>query len=957
MTRSKGVTAALPSGTVTFLFSDIEGSTQRWAAHRAAMEDAVRLHDRVMRDTIATQGGHVFKTIGDAFCAAFTTPESAAAAALDSQRALGATDFSAVGGLRVRIAIHTGTADERGGDYFGPALNRVARLLALGHGGQVLLSSVAAGLVRQNPPSQASLANLGDHMLKDHAEEERVYQLVAPGLQRDFPELRSQKALQPWLVPEAMRTRYFTGRDDLLARVREQLEERHRAALTGLGGAGKTQTAIEYAVRHRAEYPNGVFWVNAETIAGLTSGFVEIAKTLRLPAAESNDQEQAVRAVVEWLNRSKQWLLILDNVDDRRDVQPFVPERGTGDLLITSRETVFGELGIPRTLELQDLDTEEAVRFLLARTGRDDADSNDRAAVEELATELGNLPLALEQAAAYIAETNAAFDSYLRAFRKRRVSLLEKAGGLIARDTVAATWAANFEAVEHASPAAADVLLVGAFLGPDAIPFELFLDGSEVLGDSIAQALADPDELSIAEVLRPLARYSLVRADGASRAFSVHRLVQEIVRTAVAESERRTYVERAVAALVTALPEIGFANWSRHDRLVPHVISIAKWLDSYEIYSEAGHRILNETGRYLLQRGRYSDAEPLLERALVIAQRAFGLDEPKTASSLHNLALLRFFQGRYAEAQTLHERALAIRERTRDDESVSASLTNLANVFFMLARYGEARPLYERSWAIGERAFLPDDPRVAIAINNLAETYVKQGRYAEADPLFQRSLASRERALGPDHPHVALSLNNLAELARLQSHYAAARPLFERALVIRERAYGPNHEELAESLDGLAYLDVKECRYDEARQLYKRALAIQERALGPDHPEVARSLEGLASVHAQQGRFAEAETLFERALAIRERALGPNHPDVIPTVVGLASLRKEQGRHAEAVALYERALDIKEQTFAADHPELAELRSTIGALRAATATDTASQGRPHHGNMNEFRRN
>ena len=301
MIGREGVTgAAPPSGTVTFLFSDIEGSTRRWDRDRSAMQEALRLHDDLMRAAMAAHAGYVFKTIGDAFCAAFATPESAVAAAISAQLALGQSNFSAVDGLRVRMAINTGTADERDGDYFGPVLNRVARLLALGHGGQVLLSGIAADLVRENPPPQATLVALGAYALKDLERQEQVYQLIAPGLQHDFPALRAQKAKGPWLVPDAMRTRYFTGREDLLARLRQQLLERHRAALSGLGGIGKTQTAIEYAMRHRPDYSGGVFWINAETVSGLTTGFVEIAKTLALTAAESNDQEQVLQAALEW---------------------------------------------------------------------------------------------------------------------------------------------------------------------------------------------------------------------------------------------------------------------------------------------------------------------------------------------------------------------------------------------------------------------------------------------------------------------------------------------------------------------------------------------------------------------------------------------------------------------------------------------------------------------------------
>ena len=173
----------LPSGPAggTFAFTDIEGSTQRWERNRAAMQDAVRRHDAVLRSAIAEHGGYVFKTIGDAFCAAFARPENAVAAMLDVQQGLAAENFSDLDGLRVRAAIHTGTADERDGDYFGPAVNRVARLLAIGHGGQVLVSGVTSDIVQGSLPPQASLRSLGEHRLRDLARPEQVYQLLAPG--------------------------------------------------------------------------------------------------------------------------------------------------------------------------------------------------------------------------------------------------------------------------------------------------------------------------------------------------------------------------------------------------------------------------------------------------------------------------------------------------------------------------------------------------------------------------------------------------------------------------------------------------------------------------------------------------------------------------------------------------------------------------------------------------------
>ncbi|MBV9719415.1 MAG: toll/interleukin-1 receptor domain-containing protein [Candidatus Eremiobacteraeota bacterium] len=741
----------------------------------------------------------------------------------------------------------------------------------------------------------------------------------------------------PWMVPDAMRTRYFTGRGDLLARLRGQLVERRRAALSGLGGIGKTQTAIEYAARHRAEYPDGVFWVNAETISALTSGFVAMAAALRLSAATSNDQDYILRAVLEWLNGAGGWLLILDNVEKREDVAPFLPSRSDGHVLVTSRETVFQEWGIARGLEVPDFDLEEGVRFLLTRTGREEVDPQEQTAASDLASELGNLPLALEQAAAYIAETNAAFSAYLIAFRKRRVALLQKSEALIARDTVAATWAANFDAVQQASPAAADILNVAALLAADAIPFELFLDGASVLGDAIAQAFVDPDDLAMVEVLRPLARYSLIRFDAAMRVFSVHRLVQEIVRTALSGEKSGAIVAQTVAALDAAFPEVEFARWPQCERLVPHVAAIARWLSADEVQPEAAGRLLNRTGRYLWERGRYAEAYALHERALAIRERSLGPEHPDVAISLNNLANVHYGQGRYAEARALHERALAIREQALGpyDAHVAISLNNLANVHYDQGRYSEAQELYERALAIRERLLTSDHPDVATSLSNLASVHFDQGQYDGARALYERALAITERVLGADHPFVARGLNNIANVDWHQGRYDEAQALYERALAIGESAVGPDHPDVAYSLDGIAKIYARLGEYAHAQALHQRALTIRERALGPDHPVVAPSLAGLGRIHAEQGQYAQAETLHERALGILERARGPDHVDLAETLVGLAAVRTGQGRNGEALALYERARAIIERTFTADHPELQEIRRHIDAIRSA----------------------
>ncbi len=710
---------------------------------------------------------------------------------------------------------------------------------------------------------------------------------------------------RPWLVPDALRTRYFTGRERLLAQLRQQLLARRRAALSGLGGVGKTQTAIEYAVRHRDDYPDGVYWTNAESESGLKSGFVEFAKVLRLAAAASTDQEQIVRAALEWLNGTNRWLLIFDNVDDRRDLRPFVPDRGEGHILVTSRESVFQELGIARAIEAIDLDSAEAVGFLYKRTGREAGESAEIVAAAELASELGNLPLALEQAAAYVAETNANYSDYLASFRKRRVTLLERASGLVSHDTVAVTWSANFEAVERASPGAADVLRIAAFLAPDAIPYELFEKGVQFLGDPIAAALSDPDELAMAELLRSLVRYSLVRSDAQSRTFGVHRLVQEIVREAVAEPTRRLWVQRAVAALDAAFPDVEYATWAQCDRLVPHVIAIARWIDAYDLHAGASGRVLKRTGQALFARGRYAEAEQLFARELAVEERLLGPDHPDVAKCLNALAIVCAERGRYDEAQ----------------------------------------PLYQRALSIVERALGHDHPDMAKLLNNLGALLLDQGRFAEAKPLHDRAMAIYEPALGPDHLELARVLNNLAIVNMELGLVEKAQPQHERALSIRERALGPEHPDVAYSLDGLANILTNRGRFAEALPLYVRAIAIRERALGSDHSLLATNLHNLGELHRKQGRYDEAKALHERALVIWERALGHDHPFVAWSLYGLAQIHRDQGRAEAALPLFERTLAIQQRRLPSDHPKVVEIRASLDAVRALIDAQAAGNER------------
>jgi len=607
-----------------------------------------------------------------------------------------------------------------------------------------------------------------------------------------------------WNVPFP-RNPFFTGRKDFLHDLHEALAATGSAAvsqttshaISGLGGVGKTQIAVEYAYRRRDEY-KAVFWVTASDASMLSSGYSDIARCLDLPQKDLNDQQLVVDAVKRWLDSNEGWLLILDNADDPSVLPPFMPGEPKGRILFTSRAETLQEVGIPEPLKLEELPPDEALDFLLKRTGRKDLDdTRELQAAESLAKELEYLPLALEQAAAYIVEKRCKFAAYLKGYEQRRLKLLDSQKPLMGSypKSVVTTWDANFQAVESASRAAADVLRLSAMLAPEPIPYEVLTEGAGELGPNVSKALAScsEDPLVLDELLSHLSRYSLIRRgdDG----WSVHRLVQAVVRERMREDEERVWAERAVNAVSSATPRVEFVNWPLCERLLPHQQACAQQVERYGIQTQAAGRMLNQAGAYLSDMGRYAETEPLYRRALKICEKVLGPEQSDTALSLNNLAVLLDKRGDYAAAEPFIRRALEIREKVLGSEhpQTALSLNNLAVLLDHRADYDGAEPVYRRALEIREKVLGPDHPDTALSLNNLAVLLQERGDLVTAEPLLGRSLEIREKVLGPEHPHVAQSLDGLAVLLYARGDYAAAEPLLRRALAICEKSLGPEH--------------------------------------------------------------------------------------------------------------------------------------------------------------------
>jgi hypothetical protein len=457
-----------------------------------------------------------------------------------------------------------------------------------------------------------------------------------------YPPSQDETEPKRFTVPYA-RNPYFTGRTEVLAQIHESLGQTGAAALSqakaihGLGGVGKTQTAIEYAYRYFEDEPvyEWVLWVNASNLT-LAASFGSIASDLALPNHATNKLDENIAAVLRWLETNDRWLLIFDNVDDPQSIKPFRPKNLKGRILLTSRIQRLENLGVGSSIALDNLKPDEAYEFLLRRTKRGSTDPAEQQALETLARELGYLPLALEQAAAYILAKGVSFAAYLRSYQKRRLPLLEKEKPQTGDypDSVATTWAINFEAVKQSNLAAADLLILSAFLAPDNIPYELLVLGKDHLGELLSQALADAaeDELVLPELLEELTRYSLIRLETDNR-YSIHRMVQEVLRDRLDEPTRQQWQERTLEALNQAFPSPKFENWQRCERLVEHVQAIEREQVPQTL---ALALLLNQAGYFLHDQGRYSEAEPLYLQALAILFNQLGETHPNTQTVWRN---------------------------------------------------------------------------------------------------------------------------------------------------------------------------------------------------------------------------------------------------------------------------------------------------------------------------------
>ncbi len=619
------------------------------------------------------------------------------------------------------------------------------------------------------------------------------------------------------------------GREAELATLAEGLEgaptgafavtQQRLEAVHGLGGVGKTALAVEHAWLCQERY-SGIFFVQAESPELLRSGLAALAPIVKLP--EGRDEDGKVEAVVAWLEDHRGWLLILDNVDDEEAataVTALLPRLSAGRVLITSRLSNWS--ADVAELALDVLEIGKAAQLLRARASKRVLTEDDAEQAKSLAEELGRLPLALEQAAAYIDVHRESFPRYRELLEQDSSKVMGWYDPRLMRypRSVALTWQRSFDRL---GPSARAILHLVAFLASFGIHRSLFENeaAEEVLAKSVA-VFRDPETgFDLSEGVAELTSYSLLQK-GPPEGFSLHRLVQGVVRSRLTQSEQEQWVEHSSDLVLAASPgdPTDARHWTDWERLLPHVIRVLSHASNAQVATPRVALLARCAGLYLCEKGVYPVAEACYRHALEVDERVYGKEGRRVAVDLNNLATLLAFTNRHEEAEGLLRRAVEIDEIIFGPEhpEVGADLSNLASVLLNTNRLQDAEPVIRRVIDIFETNHGRDHPIIATPLNNLGLLFQATNRPSEAEAVMRRAVRIDEASDVGNQPNMAIRLANLACLLETLNRPSEADPLMRRALAIDKKLLGPQHPQTINHLVMAAKLFSKDVRLEDAQ--------------------------------------------------------------------------------------------------------------------------------------------
>jgi predicted ATPase/class 3 adenylate cyclase len=917
--------SALPTGTVTFLFTDIEGSTRLWEQRTAEMKVALARHDQILRHAIESSQGYVFKTVGDAFCAAFDTAMDGLHAALDAQGALVAEPWNVLGGIKVRMGLHTGAAEERDHDYFGQALNRTARLFSTGAGGQVLVSLVTAELLRDALPEGVGLRDLGAHRLKDLMRPESIFQVVAPGLRSDFPPLKSLDN-HPNNFP--MQPNPFIGREkELVSASRTILGDACRVlTLTGVGGTGKTRLALQVAANLTEQFPEGAYFVDLSAIDSPSFVLPAIARTLGLQISGDRSALEVLRDAL----KERSMLLVLDNFEQvMRGVANVVELLSACPMLkiiVTSREALhiraekvlpIPPLSAPKVrgahqVRLAQLGQYESVSLFIERAGSvrpGFSVTNETApAIAEICARLDGLPLAIELAAARVTTLTPQailekLGSRLRLltggpadlpFRQRTLRatidwsyrMLSPGEQMLFRELSVFCGGASFRALEKVCACAEEGIDVLETL-------------SSLVGKSLVWRVEQPDGEPRFQTYETMREYA-------------HELLSGHARAALRTAHAEFFLHFAEANEGSLRGPKQRESFDRYDGEHDNFQAALDWLN-------ASGSVESEMRLCVALTPLYQVRDFLVEGLHNLERAARRLDQASPAlrgKVLLCLARLAESQHRYREALDLLDRSQRDLETGRDHSAALWIEYERGWCDYKLNLQEQAIAHYQ---AVLAGTAGSDLHLHAMAEMGIGASKTQLGELEDAQKYLERAKAVFT-STGDDRSLVRAILEILMISYSRENFTSALRSCME-ALEVQQRLN--DHYSLPICLNNLGCLHLLLGQHAEAQQAYRRLIPLAERSA--NRRLLMWGLAGIAESELRIGEVAQAEADALKAVAIARTLDAPFDLGVALRV--LAEVHDEQGRHQDALDELSRCLPLVEKG-----GDVVELRKTTNAL-------------------------
>lgn len=781
----------------------------------------------------------------------------------------------------------------------------------------------------------------------------------------------------------------FTGRERLLDELAERLAANLHPtavlpeAMYGLGGIGKSQLAIEYVYKHQADY-DLVCWVPSEHTPGIVNVLSHLAG--RLDIEVEGDASATVAQALDALRRGvpyTRWLLVFDNAENAQSLAPYLPNSQHGAVLITSRNPQWED--IAGCLEVNVFERAESIALLNKRgpeLSPEDADM--------LAEALGDLPLAIEQAAAWRAQTGMPAQEYLRLFNEKRSDLLFEGAPNLYPESVATAWNVSLDRIEHTNPEALHLLQVCAYFAPEPIPRSLFSGAHHgTISPELDAALADP--MRLGRAIREIKRYSLARVDPRNNSLQMHRLVQTVLTQRMTPLERERMRRGAQSLLASVDPRDPEANaqWERYSELYPHVVAS----DAIHSTDPWVRDLVHNTAKYLQRFGDHDSALSFTREAHGAATELFGAADEKTLQLAFWLGWILFSMGRYKEAAEINEATLNAHEDlspsepTRAVDARESHLDAIGAVAADLRVKGDFRRALEQSRRVYDTAtvaFGDDEPFTLNAAHNLGVALRLVGSFREAYELDRNTWELKQTLLGAEHEQtlltrvgltiderelglyqharnrqeevVSLYLRHLREdnpallhanrvlavTRRKAGDHEAALELSERLVEVMEGRFGKEHPDTIAATLGLS-VDLRYTGHlDRARELAEVSLGHYGRLFGHEHPHTVSAQANLAIIDRMDGRFESAYELDRTAHAILVEGLGEQHPLTMVVATNLASDLAELGRHQEA-------LDLGTATLRHSSEVLGEMHPSTLSLAANRALDLRALGRRDEG--------